>query len=119
MHDMENQPITNIYQDIPAALTVELIQTLASAGGMRIERIVSRGHCSAPGFWYEQAEHEWVLLLKGEARLRFERDGRLVSLAEGDHIHIPAGERHRVEWTRKDGTDTVWLAVFYTQVADD
>jgi cupin 2 domain-containing protein len=110
---MPNHKITNIYQDIPVALADELIQTLAGAGGVRIERIVSRGHCSAPGFWYEQAEHEWVLLLKGEACLRFERGDRKLLLMEGDHVTIPAGERHRVEWTRNDGTDTVWLAVFY------
>ncbi|MFC7515595.1 cupin domain-containing protein [Herbaspirillum sp. GCM10030257] len=118
MHNMQNHGIANVYQDIPAALADELIQTLAGAGGVRIERIVSRGHCSSPGFWYEQAEHEWVLLLKGEACLRFERDDRKLLLAEGDHVTIPAGERHRVEWTRNDGTDTVWLAVFYAQAAD-
>lgn len=114
---MHNHKITNIYQDIPAALADEFIQTLAGAGGVRIERIVSRGHSSPPGFWYEQAEHEWVLLLKGEACLRFERDDRKLLLAEGDHVTIPAGERHRVEWTRNDGTDTVWLAVFYALAA--
>jgi cupin 2 domain-containing protein len=117
MHNMENHGITNIYKDIPTTLPDELIQTLVGAGAVRIERIVSRGHSSPPGFWYDQAEHEWVLLLKGEARLRFERGNRLLSLVEGDHVTIPAGERHRVEWTRNDGTDTIWLAVFYAEAA--
>jgi cupin 2 domain-containing protein len=102
----------DIYAAIPAQLPEEMMQTLAGGQGVRIERIVSRGHCSPPGFWYEQAEHEWVLLLKGEARLRFERGERVLAMGEGSYVNIPAGERHRVEWTKED-TDTIWLAVFY------
>lgn len=104
--------VPNLYDGIPAAAPEEFMQTLAAGGATRIERIVSHGHCSPPGFWYEQAQHEWVALLQGEALLRFERDGRELRLREGDHLTIPAGERHRVEWTAP-GRDTVWLAVFY------
>ena len=64
--------LTNIFDDIPAGLPEELVQTLLSTPGVRIQRIVSLGHASPEGFWYDQAEHEWVLLLKGAARLRFE-----------------------------------------------
>jgi cupin 2 domain-containing protein len=102
----------NLFTGIPADLPQELVQTLATSGQVRIERIVSRGHASPSGFWYDQDEHEWVVLLKGSAGLRFERDDRLVELAEGDFINIPARERHRVEWTAAD-TECVWLAVFY------
>lgn len=102
----------NLYRGIPAQLPQELMHTLAGAGSTRIERIVSRGHCSPPGFWYDQDEHEWVVLLKGAAALRFEQDDRLVRLAEGDHVTIPAHAKHRVEWTASD-RETVWLAVFY------
>ena len=31
-----------------------------SALGLRIERIVSEGHVSPEGFWYDQDEPEWV-----------------------------------------------------------
>ncbi len=102
----------NLFQHIPAALPQELLQPLAAADGVRIERIVSRGHSSPPGFWYDQPEREWVLLVKGEASLRFERGNRLVHLKEGDYVRIDAHERHRVESTAS-GCDTVWLAVFY------
>ncbi|RZI44643.1 cupin domain-containing protein [Herbaspirillum sp. HC18] len=102
----------NLYGQIPAHLPEEIFQVLATGKNMRIERIVSHGHCSPPGYWYDQPDHEWVALLKGEARLRFERDDRVVHMSEGDHVHIAAHERHRVEWTKED-TDTVWLAVFY------
>ncbi|WP_151632059.1 cupin domain-containing protein [Noviherbaspirillum aerium] len=103
---------SNLYSGIPAALPQELMQTLAAAGNVRIERIVSRGHASPPGFWYDQAEHEWVVLLKGRAGLRFERGDRLLELGEGDFVNIAAHERHRVEWTAAD-EESVWLAVFY------
>jgi len=103
---------TNLYADLPATLPTELLQTLVARPNVRIERIISHGHASPPGFWYDQAEHEWVAVLRGAARLRFERDERIVELAPGDFIEIPAHERHRVEWTTPD-EPTIWLAVFY------
>ena len=102
----------NLFDRLPARLPAEVVDTIVSADGVRIERIVSHGHCSPPGFWYDQAEHEWVLLLGGEATLRFERDNRIVQLSAGTHVNIPAHERHRVERTA-DNEPTVWLAVFY------
>lgn len=102
----------NLLEHIPAQLPAELVQTLAAGKRTRIERIVSKSHCSPPGFWYDQDEDEWVLLVKGEARLRFEKEDRALHLAEGDYVHIPAHVRHRVEWTQEN-TETVWLAVFY------
>jgi cupin 2 domain-containing protein len=102
----------NLYHDIPAALPAEIIETLAAGNGTRIERIVSHGHCSAPGFWYDQTEHEWVLLLKGAATLRFADDDCLLHLSPGMFVNIPAHRKHRVESTSMD-EDTVWLAVFY------
>jgi cupin 2 domain-containing protein len=102
--------VSNLFAGLPAELTAELIQPLAAGPGVRVERIVSRGHASPPGFWYDQAEDEWVLVVRGAARLRFE-DGA-IELRPGDHLRIPAGRRHRVEWTSPD-EPTVWVAVFY------
>lgn len=79
---------------------------------MRIERIVSHGHKSPEGFWYDQDQHEWVMLLKGAAKLRVESQQQLIELWPGDFLNIPAHERHRVEWTTAD-EPTVWLAIFY------
>ncbi|MBI1891211.1 MAG: cupin domain-containing protein [Burkholderiales bacterium] len=89
------------------------MQTLAQSHAVRIERIVSKGHATPPDFWYDQAEHEWVILLKGEAHLRFEHEAELTHLRPGDHVLIPAHVKHRVEWTTP-AEETVWLAVFYT-----
>lgn len=104
--------VASLTQDIPAVLSEEWLQTLVQEKGMRIERIVSKGHCSPPGFWYEQRESEWVLLVKGAARLRFAEPEREVELRPGMHVNIAAYERHRVEWTTPD-EETIWLAVFY------
>ncbi|WP_334187800.1 cupin domain-containing protein [Noviherbaspirillum sp.] len=105
----------DILEGIPALLPAEISESLVTASHVRIERIVSRGQCSPPGFWYEQVENEWVMVIKGEAELRVENvDGgdKTVRLTEGMYVDIPAGVRHRVDWTSPD-TDTVWLAVFY------
>jgi cupin 2 domain-containing protein len=80
---------------------------------VRIERIVSRGHQSPPDSWYDQSEHEWVVLLTGAARLRFAEPSTVVELFPGDHVHIGPHVRHRVEWTAPD-RDTIWLAVFFS-----
>lgn len=104
----------NLFHDIPAQLPAERAQTLATAGSMRVERIVSRGHCSPPGFWYDQEDAEWVLLVQGEAVLRFEQGNRSVRLMPGSYVNIAAHEKHRVDWTTAD-TETIWLAIFYRQ----
>jgi cupin 2 domain-containing protein len=102
----------NLFADIPAALPEELLQTLLTTSSMRIERIVSLGHASPAGFWYDQPTDEWVLLLSGAARLRFE--GRPpMEMVPGSYITIPARARHRVERTDPN-QPTVWLAVHYS-----
>lgn len=101
----------NVFEGIPAALAEEFTERLAGNAGARVERIVSRGHASPPGFWYDQPESEWVVLVSGRARLQFD-GGVTVELTTGDHLTIPPHTRHRVEWTT-DEEDTIWLAVFF------
>ena len=102
----------NLFADIPSRLPDEIIERLLSAPGVRIERIVSLGHASARDFWYDQDHHEWVVLLQGAARLRFENEAQALDLKPGDCLDIPAHCRHRVEWTDPT-TPTIWLAVHY------
>ena len=64
-------PLGNLLRDLPDARGGEITEILLAAPEMRIERIVSLGQASPPGFWYDQGEAEWVLLLAGRARLRF------------------------------------------------
>lgn len=97
--------------DAPAGLPDEISETMLSGTGMRMERIVSHGQASPPGFWYDQDDHEWVMLLEGSATLRFEHEG-LLQLTPGMYVLIPAHVRHRVEWTAPNAR-SVWLALFF------
>ncbi|HEV3142349.1 MAG TPA: cupin domain-containing protein [Gemmataceae bacterium] len=103
---------SNLFANILSAVPEEQIQSLLATETVRIERIVSMGHASPPGFWYDQDTHEWVLLLQGSARLRFEGEVEIVELTAGCYCNIPAHHRHRVESTDPAGP-TIWLAVHY------
>lgn len=103
--------MNNLYDDIPAKLPQEVFTDLLTAGSVRIERILSHGQTSPASDWYDQDEHEWVLVLQGKGELTFE-NGDCVRLSAGDYLNIPAHTRHRVSWTDPEQT-TIWLAVFY------
>lgn len=102
----------NLLDPLPDARAAEVVEALLSRGGVRIERITSHGQASPPGFWYDEPQGEWVLLLKGAALLRFEDEAAPCRLGPGDFLDIAAHRRHRVEWTAPD-EPTVWLAVHY------
>lgn len=102
----------NLYDGIPGSLPEELFDDLLTTGTFRVERIVSHGHASPPGFWYDQADSEWVVVLEGAARLLFEGAAEAVELKPGSYLNVPAHRRHRVEWTAPDRR-TVWLAIHY------
>ena len=99
----------NLLHPLPDDLTEEVCTELLRQGAVRIERIVSDGHASPEGFWYDQDEHEWVLLLDGEAGIEF-ADGQMIFLKQGDALNLPAHTRHRVASTSRPA---IWLAVFY------
>jgi cupin 2 domain-containing protein len=102
----------NLFGNIPSELPEELIEVLSQSDKVRIERIVSRGHSSPDGFWYDQDLNEFVVLLSGSARLAFENKPDEVHLDPGDFLIIRAHEKHRVVCTAED-QDTIWLAVHY------
>ena len=90
----------------------ELVEVILISPNVSIERIISQGQSSAENFWYNQDENEWVMVLKGQAKLLFERDTEPIALNAGDYINIPKHVKHCVEWTTPD-EPTIWLAVFY------
>ncbi|WP_291985948.1 cupin [Candidatus Accumulibacter sp. ACC007] len=103
----------NIFAELPPDSSPdEQFLELLARPGLRIERIVSTGQASAPGFWYEQALGEWIVLLQGEALLRFEDPPQAEHLKAGDCVNIAPRRRHRVDWTLP-GKATIWLAVHY------
>ncbi|MBF0121696.1 MAG: cupin domain-containing protein [Desulfobacterales bacterium] len=104
--------IKNIFEDIPKDLSNELFEDILRSKNFRIERIVSKGHRSPEGFWYDQEQNEWVILLKGSAGLRFENEDKIIELTAGDYINIPSHVKHRVEWTDLD-QEAIWLAIYY------
>lgn len=104
--------VQNIFAELPQHLPKELVQILIQAGDVRIERIISHGHRSPENFWYDQPQHEWVIVLKGAARLQFE--DRVMDMKPGDFVNIPAFQKHRVDWTTPD-EPTVWLGVRYRE----
>lgn len=108
---MKKKPI-NLLQDIPEELNQELMEKLIEQDSFRLERIVSRGHVSPTGFWYDQDEHEWVAVLSGQDKLQIEGVENLVTLGPGDAYQLPAHTKHRVAWTEPNH-DTIWLAVFW------
>lgn len=103
--------MNNIFDAIPNNLQTEVFETLVASKSVKIERIISKGQSSPDSGWYDQAENEWVLVIKGAAILEF-TDGSTQKMKAGDHINIAAHEKHRVQWTDPD-TETIWLAVFY------
>jgi cupin 2 domain-containing protein len=109
---MMNNKLKNIFQQIPAELKDELVEVLLQTRDISIERIVSRGQASPPGFWYDQDRNEYVILIRGSAGLLFDGKDEINIMSPGDCVNIPAHVRHRVEWT-DPSQDTVWLAVFY------
>jgi len=106
----------NLLRDLPDAARGELVEQLAGNAVVRVERIVSHGQASPPGFWYDQDEAEFVVVLTGAARLRF-ADGETRTLEAGDWADIAAHRRHRVAWT-DPARPTVWLAVFYREESE-
>lgn len=101
----------NLLSSLPENLDEEVFESILEADHVRMERIVSKGQSSPDQGWYDQDEHEWVLILEGVGIVEFEQ-GDSVRLEKGDHLTIPAHSRHRVAWTDPDRV-TIWLAVFH------
>jgi len=101
----------NIFENIPES-SLEVFENILETKHLRLERIISSGQSTPTGEWYDQDRDEWVVLLKGSAGLFFEDGKDVVVMKPGDHIHIPAHRRHRVEWTDAS-QKTIWLALYY------
>lgn len=107
----------DLYAGLPETLPEELYETLVEGGPARLCRIVSTGHATPEGEWYDQAEAEWVVILAGSAELLFEGEPAPRRLEPGAWVFIPPHCRHRVAAT-DPARPTVWLALHIEPVAD-
>jgi len=101
---------SNIMSAIPDNLPEELFELVYQRGKVRIERILSKGHMTPVGQWYDQAWDEWILLVQGQAKIMYQQNEHAIHLLAGDYLLIPAHTLHRVEWTPPDSV-TIWLAI--------
>ncbi|WP_394151234.1 cupin domain-containing protein [Vibrio maritimus] len=101
----------NLFTNIPNQLPDELFEDIVKTSNIRVERILSDGHSTPDGEWFDQAENEWVAVLQGQGVLEYE-DGQTITLDVGDYVNIPAHVKHRVKSTAS-GATTIWLAIFY------
>jgi cupin 2 domain-containing protein len=106
-----NPLVKNLFANLPASSAQEHFLTLLETSHLRVERIVSNAQSSPEGFWYDQPEDEWVLLLRGTAALQFDDENR-VTLETGDSLLIPRHTKHRVHQT---SPDAIWLAIHHSE----
>jgi cupin 2 domain-containing protein len=99
--------VKNLYAGVPHSSGQEAFATLFENSALKLERIVSHSYSSPEGFWYDQTEDEWVIVLRGAATLEF-AGGELIKLNVGDYLTIPRHVKHRVRHTSRE---TVWLTV--------
>jgi cupin 2 domain-containing protein len=85
---------------------------LCQGPGWRLMRIESCAASSPEDFWYDQAENEWLTLMRGSARLQFKDPDESLDLSVGDQLLIPAHRRHRLERT-DPSPGTLWLALYW------
>ena len=106
----------NLLEDVPRRLADEEVRPLLTTPDVVIERIVSTGQASPPGFWFDQDDEEWVLLVQGSAALWVAGEPEPRQLVPGSYVHLPAHCRHRVEATSVE-PPAVWLAVHHRESA--
>ena len=90
----------------------ESTRVLASAETWRLVLIASNNYRSPLSEWIDQADHEWVLVLRGSACVALQSPDRIVDLSPGDHLLLSPHQRHRIERTDGD-PGTLWLALHW------
>lgn len=92
----------------------EIFIKLCSSPEVYIEKIISTGQSTPENQWLEDKRAEWVILLKGNAGIKFFDSGEF-HLREGDYFFIPAFTKHQVTYTSSE-PECVWLAVYIKSV---
>lgn len=103
-----NQNSFEFLKNIPSKSSKEMFELVLKNKDIKIERIISYGQTSDKDFWYDQDEDEFVLVLEGNAKIRYD-NGEIFELEKGSSLYIKAHTKHQVIYT---ANPTVWLAVF-------
>lgn len=106
---LPNIKMANLFDIIDLNHSEEQFEYIIHNENFAVERIVSFGHPSPDGYWYDQPNTEWVALLKGESTIEYQ-DETTKDMTAGDHMIIPKGLRHRVKSVSEDA---VWIAIHY------
>ena len=96
--------VGNIFENVNIPEKGELFEEILKTKNILIERIISSDNIKEKEYLQEQ--DEWVILLRGEAKLEIK--GETMLLKEGDYIFIPSNTPHKVLETSKGA---IWLAV--------
>jgi cupin 2 domain-containing protein len=104
---------SDIWNDLPHyPQKLEIIDEIFHQDNIRIERIMSSGQVSPAGFWYDQTENEWLILISGYAELSLQNPDQTVFLKPGDFLYITAHRKHRINITDPDNP-TLWITLFF------
>ncbi len=103
--------IKNIFDitKVPTNSEEELFESIYNYSNVLIERIVSTGQVTPDGIWLEEDFDEWVILLQGNSKIKFD-EGKTIELEKGDYIVIPANTKHKVIYTSTIPY-CIWLAI--------
>lgn len=103
--------LKNIYDftKVPAKSDEELFESIFDSRNVLIERIVSTGQVTPDGIWLEEDYDEWVILLQGNSKIKFD-EGKTIEMEKGDYIVIPANTKHKVIHT-SEIPYCIWLAI--------
>jgi cupin 2 domain-containing protein len=110
---MNGSPHGSLVRNLPDATEDERFEELSRAKSFQIERIISAGQVSPPGFWFDQPNEEWVLVVQGRAEISLLDPDETIHLSIGDWLMIEAHRKHRVEFTSREPL-TIWLTVHGT-----
>ncbi|WP_150467014.1 cupin domain-containing protein [Francisella sp. SYW-9] len=86
----------------------EIFINLLNHKDVQIEKIISYGQVTDIDKPYIQNHDEWVLILKGGAKLVLEN--KEYNLGEGEYLLIPRNTKHWVTYT---ANPTIWLAIHF------
>lgn len=101
----------NFFNSLNLKSNKEQFTELIKGRSFTAEKIISNGFKSPENKWMSEVNDEWVILLKGRAKLEFE-SGDIINLKSGDYLRIPAKTKHRVLYTSKKPF-CYWLAIHF------